>query len=90
VAERVERLTADWPNGREVLLVELTDWLWPPEAKVEWFTAFIAADAREVSDETIRSLATAMLAQRCATPVGTLADGLVRGNSALDDDRPRG
>jgi hypothetical protein len=67
VAERVERLTLDWPNGRDVLLVELTDWLWPPEAKVEWFTAFIAADARHASDETIRSLATAMVAQRCAS-----------------------
>ena len=67
MAERVERLPADWPDGRDVLLVELTDWLWPPEARVEWFTAFIAADARDASDETIRSLATAMLTERCAS-----------------------
>jgi len=66
VATRVERLPADRPDGRDVLLVELKDWLWPPEAKVEWFTAFIAADARLATDERLRSLATAMLAQRCA------------------------
>jgi hypothetical protein len=66
MAERVERLAVKWPNGREVLLVDLTDWLWPTEAEVEWFTAFIAADARHANDETIRSLATAMLGQRCA------------------------
>jgi hypothetical protein len=46
--------------------VDLTDWLWPTEAEVEWFTAFIAADARHANDETIRSLAAAMLGQRCA------------------------
>jgi hypothetical protein len=66
VAKRVEQLPVDWPDGRDVLLVELTDWRWPAGATVEWFTAFIAADVREASDEVIRPLATAMLAQRCA------------------------
>ena len=67
MTDRVERLMAQWPDGRDVLLVELTDWLWPPEATVEWFMAFITADARDASDETIQSLATAMLAQRCGS-----------------------
>jgi hypothetical protein len=67
VVGRMERLEANWPDGRDVLLVELIDWLWPSGASFEWFTAFIAADARHARDETIRSLATAMLAQRCAS-----------------------
>ena len=67
MAERVERLEAGWPDGRDVLLVELTDWLWPSEVGVEWFTAFIAADASGVSNEAIGGLATAMLRQRCAS-----------------------
>jgi hypothetical protein len=67
MAEHVEQLPADWSVGRDVLLIELNDWLWPSEARVEWFTAFIAADASGVSDETIGGLATAMLRQRCAS-----------------------
>jgi hypothetical protein len=67
VAERVERVPANWHGGRDVLLVELIDWLWPSEARVDWFTAFIAADARQASNEAIRSLATTMMAQRCAS-----------------------
>jgi hypothetical protein len=66
VAERVEQLQADWPDGPDVLLVDLIDWRWPAEVGVEWFTAFVAGDARGASDETIRALATAMLPQRCA------------------------
>jgi hypothetical protein len=62
----VERLAVDWPDGREVLLVELVDWQWPAEATPEWFTLFIAADARRAGDEQLRGLATAMLPQRCA------------------------
>lgn len=65
MAEPVVRLPA-WPDGRDVLLVELTGWSWPSEARVEWFTALIAADARTVGHEAIRALAAAMLAQRCA------------------------
>jgi hypothetical protein len=65
MAEVVERLPADWLEDRDVLLVELTDeWLWPPELQAHWFTAFVAADARGVSDETIRSLAASMLPYR--------------------------
>ena len=48
-------------------MIELNDWLWPCEARVDWFTAFIAADARRASDMAIRSLATVMLAHRCAS-----------------------
>ena len=66
MAERVEQLPVDWPDGRDVLLIDLTDWLWPSEARVDWFTAFIAADASWVSNETIEGLAAAMLRQRCA------------------------
>jgi hypothetical protein len=66
MAEAVERLPADWLEDRDVVLVELADeWLWPPELQVEWFTAFVAADAHGVGDETIRSLAAAMLPHRC-------------------------
>lgn len=69
MAGRVEQLAVDWPDNfrRDVLLVELNDWAWPSEATVEWFTAFIAADARHASDEAIRSLATTMVARRCAS-----------------------
>ncbi|HUK94955.1 MAG TPA: hypothetical protein VLU96_07845 [Gaiellaceae bacterium] len=64
--------------------MEFTDWVWPPEATVEWFTAFIAADARGVSDEEIRSLAKAMLAQRCAYLTAWGPDsGRVHGNFDL-------
>jgi len=65
VAERVQRLRDDLPGGRDALLVELTNWVWPPEIKVAWFQAFIAADASDARDETIRSLATTMLQRRC-------------------------
>ena len=63
----MERLPADWSVGRDVLLIELTDWHWPSEAGIEWFTVFIAADASGVSNQTIQGLATAMLRQRCAS-----------------------
>jgi hypothetical protein len=63
----VERIPSDWLDGRDVLLVTLTDqWVWPPELHVDWFTAFVAADARGVNDETIHSLAAAMLPHHCA------------------------
>src|SRR5919198_144013 len=66
MAERVERLAADWPDGRDVLLVDLNGWVWPSELEIEWFTAFVAADARHAGDATIRAFAAAMLEHRCA------------------------
>jgi hypothetical protein len=65
MTDRVERIPADWLEGRDVVLIELTDqWLWPPDLGIDWFTAFIAADARGVSDKAILSLAAAMLGGR--------------------------
>jgi hypothetical protein len=66
MAEPVERIPADWLEGRDVVLIELTDeWLWPPDLEIDWFTAVIAADARGISDEAILSLAAGMLAHHC-------------------------
>ena len=67
MGERAERIPADWLEDRDVLLIELTDeWLWPSDLRINWFTAFLVADARGVSDEAIRSLAASMLAHHCA------------------------
>lgn len=85
MAEGVEFLPAA-RDGREVVLIELGDaWRWPVEAGIEWFTAFIAADARAVSDETIRALAASMLRSRCAY-VCTWGPDCERVHDRFDDE----
>src|SRR6266511_4271195 len=67
MTERIERFPADQDGDRQVLLIDLSDdWTWPPEAGIEWFTAFIAADATKVTVDAVTSLATGMLSHRCA------------------------
>ena len=70
--------------GGAALVLLRSDWLWPREVRVDWFTAFIAADARRVSDTAIRSLATEMLAQRCAS-VAAWGPDCVRVHHGFDD-----
>lgn len=66
MTEQVERLAADSDGQREVVLIGLQGWSWPAGAGVDWYTAFIAADARDVSVERVSALANAMLSHRCA------------------------
>lgn len=65
MANSVERLSIGL-NGREVVLIDLNGWAWPSEFGIEWFTAFVAADARHADDAAIRAFASATLERRCA------------------------
>jgi hypothetical protein len=65
MGQRLEWLPADLNGGRQVVLLDLADWSWPVDAGIEWFTSFIAADARRVSVARVAALAEQMLARRC-------------------------
>jgi len=63
----IEELAVDQSRHRQVLLAELDDtWSWPFDLRVDWFVAFVAADATAASDERITALAEAMLEHNCA------------------------
>jgi hypothetical protein len=58
----VERLAIPRTHHRDVLLADLhDDWQWPLDLGVDWFVAFIAADARGTPDSLIRAFVREML-----------------------------
>lgn len=62
----VERVDVPGTHHRDVTLAELgDDWQWPFGTGVEWFVAFIAADARGTSDLQIVALAQEMVKHSC-------------------------
>jgi hypothetical protein len=63
----IEELPSDASRHRRVVLADLDrHWSWPFDLSVEWFIAFIAADATNVANSSIRLLAQEMLRHRCA------------------------
>lgn len=62
----IERLAIPRTHHRDVLLADLhDDWQWPLDLGVDWFVAFIAADARGTPDSLIRAFVREMLNHSC-------------------------